>query len=407
MAVGLEAATLFAALAAAPTVYGATVAATTAEVGLEVAVARVDERFLSVTMDGHVFDGGDSMDFWKPASKLTRTLAGALSPAYIRFGGSSHSSLTYNMTEQALAPLPPLPPPAYPPPRPKVVMSKQQWVEINEFCAAAGWTNVFALNALLRVADVAGSRSGRWDSGPSSAAAGLLAFTHAQQPSWPAVVWELANEPDLFHYAYNISDHSVFPVPPKQLVADHAALRRLLATVAPPSSSPATAATQPLVVGPDVANAGSTGGARYWAEYFGNQSAAGGRGVDAATWHHYYGSSKTASLADTHSPAVLDKFIVQQLQMTASLLQHTRGSNRVPPPIWLGETSSFYGGGAANVSNRFGAGFVSDDAPAQSCEVGESDGTPGGACVVACWGSCAVAPSPRRRGSTSSAPQRG
>ena len=324
------------------------VAAATTEIVLGAAVAHVDERFLSVTMDSHVWDGGDAMDFWKPDSKLTRILAAALAPAYIRFGGNSHSTLSYNMTGTRLIPLPPMPPPAYQPPRPKTFMSKEQWIEINEFCAATGWTNVFALNALLRVAD--GSRSGRWDCGPTSAAAGLLAFTYTQ-PSWAPVVWELGNEPDLFHYVYNISDHSVFPVPPMKLAEDHASLRHLLARLAPSSS-----ATQPLVIGPDVANAGPTGGGKYWAEYFGNQSTVGGH-VDAATWHHYYGSSRTATLADTHSPLVLDKFIVQQQAMAVSLLQHSGSST--PPPIWLGETSSFYGGGAANVSDRFGAGFVS------------------------------------------------
>jgi heparanase 1 len=301
-------------------------AVTAAEVALSAPIAHVDERFLSVTLDGHVWDGGDTMNFWKPASKLTRVLATALAPAYIRFGGNSHSTLTYNMTNEALPSLPPLPPPAYEPPRPKTVMSKQQWIEINEFCAAVGWRNVFALNALLRVAKVGerAPRSGRWDDGPDSAAAGLVAFTNAQ-PDWAPVVWELANEPDLFHYAYNISDHSVFPVPPEQLAEDHASLRRLLARLDPASST----ASAPVVVGPDVANAGPTGGRKYWAEFFGNQSAAGppqARGhVDAATWHHYYGSSKTATLEDTHSPAVLDSFILQQKEMAVSkrvLLRH-------------------------------------------------------------------------------------
>eukprot|EP01043_Picozoa_sp_COSAG02_P050312 COSAG02_NODE_5158_length_4582_cov_15.877091_2_plen_365_part_00 len=318
-----------------------------AEIALGAPVGHVDERFLSVTMDGHVWDGGDAMDFWKPGSKLTRVLAAALAPAYIRFGGNSHSTLTYNMTEKPLPPLPPLPPPSYQPPRPKTSMTKRQWTEINDFCAAVGWTNVFALNALLRIAD--GSRSGRWDDGPTSAAASLLAFTYAQD--WAPVVWELANEPDLFHYAYNLTDHSVFPVSPLQLAKDHASLRSLLARLAPSS-----AATTPVVVGPDVANAGPTGGGKYWAEYFSNQSAVGGH-VDAATWHHYYGSSKTATLQDTHSPLVLDKFIVQQNEMAASLALHSGGSAHAPP-IWLGETSSFYGGGAANVSDRFGAGFT-------------------------------------------------
>jgi hypothetical protein len=176
------------------------------------AVAHVDSRFLSVTMDGHAFDGGADMPFWKPASPLTRLLASALAPAHIRFGGNSHSTLLYNMTGAPLPSLPPLPAPAYQPPSPRSVMSREQWVAINDFCAAVGWTNVFALNALLRVDDGKGGTSSRWDGDiHTSAAAGLLNFTfehQGQMGSWSDVVWEISNEPDLLHYSYNISDHA-------------------------------------------------------------------------------------------------------------------------------------------------------------------------------------------------------
>jgi len=122
---------------------------------------------------------------------------------------------------------------------------------------------------------------------------------------------------------------------------DHAALRALISELSP------TAAQEPLlIVGPDVANAGPSGGRKYFEEYFGNQtSLVKGRGVDAATWHHYYGSSKTATLADTHSPAVLDSFIAQQTAMSKALAERTgcSPSGRECPPIWLGESSSFYG----------------------------------------------------------------
>jgi hypothetical protein len=180
-------------------------------------------------------------------------LAAALQPAFIRFGGNSHSHLIYNMSAAPLPALPPLPPPAYQPPRPTTVMSAVQWDRINDFAAATNWTTVFALNALLRVKD--GTRSGRWD---TTAAASLLRHTFdvGRVQKWTPVVWELSNEPDLAHYAYNISDHSVFPVPPKQLVADHRVLRALLSELSPA----ATRQEDLLVVGPDVANAGSSGG---------------------------------------------------------------------------------------------------------------------------------------------------
>ena len=125
-------------------------------------------------MDGHTFDGGATMDFWRPASTLTRALAGALQPAFIRFGGSSHSKLEYNLTSSALAPLPALPAGTYQPPAPTTVMTADQWTGINEFCAATGWTTVFALNALLRVTDGAGGS--RFDSSASGDAAQLLRY---------------------------------------------------------------------------------------------------------------------------------------------------------------------------------------------------------------------------------------
>jgi hypothetical protein len=123
------------------------------------AVGQVDPAFLSVTMDGHTFDGGTEMPFWKPGSNLTRILAAELAPAYIRFGGNSHSHLTYNMTDKPLPPNPAPKPSLYPPPDPTECMSREQWDAILEFGRGTGWRVVFALNALMRVKDDAGMYS--------------------------------------------------------------------------------------------------------------------------------------------------------------------------------------------------------------------------------------------------------
>ena len=309
-------------------------------------VARVDERFLSFTLDGHTFDGGDTMPFWAPDSRLTRVLAGALAPAYLRFGGNSHSTLLYNVTDGPMTPLPPLTPPEYQPPAPKTLMSKAQWMRILAFGDSANISILFALNDLLRRDGPSGASV--WD---STAASELINATR----SHPSVSWELANEPDLFHYAFNISDHSIFPVSPEQLVEDHERLRELLGP-------------RGFVAGPDVANSGYSGGRRYWREFWGNVSRSGRRLhssgretsplLNAATWHHYYGNGKTATTADTHSARVLDSFITSQQAMATALRDASAEAHDAAPPIWLGETSSFYGGGAVNISDRFGAGFT-------------------------------------------------
>lgn len=220
-------------------------------------VARVDPAFLSVTLDGHTFDGGQAMPFWNPTSKRTLVLASALGPAFIRFGGNSHSKLIYNMTDSPLPPNPTPLPTKYVPPKPNTVMSRQQWDTINEFARQTGFRIVFALNVLLRMKDNSSnaldSSGGSWD---PTIAEPLLQYTHEnRKPGDNPVTWELGNEPDLFHYAYNVSNHSIFPVPPAQLLQDHHTLQQLLANIS--NGSPTAAG---LIAGPDVANAGPSGG---------------------------------------------------------------------------------------------------------------------------------------------------
>ncbi|KAM9143726.1 heparanase isoform 2-T2 [Pangshura tecta] len=79
----------------------------------------------------------------------------------------------------------------------------------------------------------------------------------------------------------------------------------------------------------------------------------GGKVIDSVTWHHYYINGRIATREDFLSPEVLDTFITA----VKDVLQIVDGT--VPgKKVWLGETSSAYGGGAPRLSNTYVAGFM-------------------------------------------------
>ncbi|XP_036194085.1 heparanase isoform X6 [Myotis myotis] len=79
----------------------------------------------------------------------------------------------------------------------------------------------------------------------------------------------------------------------------------------------------------------------------------GGEVIDSVTWHHYYLNGRTATKEDFLNPDVLDTFILP-VQKIFQVVEMTRPHKKV----WLGETSSAYGGGAPLLSDTFAAGFM-------------------------------------------------
>lgn len=68
----------------------------------------------------------------------------------------------------------------------------------------------------------------------------------------------------------------------------------------------------------------------------------------------YYINGRTARLEDMMSVDVLNS-LTEQL----SMLQDTvAAAGRKDDPLWLGETSSCWGGGAPHLSDRYVAGFM-------------------------------------------------
>ena len=75
--------------------------------------------------------------------------------------------------------------------------------------------------------------------------------------------------------------------------------------------------------------------------------------LDALTWHHYYLNGHTATLQD-----FLDVQPLDYLPRMFLTVQQFLKKKNISRPLWLGETSSAYGGGAHGLSDRYVGGFL-------------------------------------------------
>nr|7RG8_A Chain A, Heparanase 50 kDa subunit [Homo sapiens]8E07_A Chain A, Heparanase 50 kDa subunit [Homo sapiens]8E08_A Chain A, Heparanase 50 kDa subunit [Homo sapiens] len=189
------------------------------------------------------------------------------------------------------------------------------------FAKCSGLDLIFGLNALLRTSD------GQWN---SSNAQLLLDYCASKGYN---IDWELGNEPNSFRKKAGIFING------SQLGKDFIHLHKLLRK---------STFKNAKLYGPDVGQPrGKT------AKMLKSFLKAGGEVIDAVTWHHYYLNGRTATLEDFLNPDVLDTFI-SQVQKVLQVVESTRPGKKV----WLGETSSAYGGGAPGLSDTFAAGFM-------------------------------------------------
>ncbi|XP_036833380.1 heparanase isoform X4 [Oncorhynchus mykiss] len=79
----------------------------------------------------------------------------------------------------------------------------------------------------------------------------------------------------------------------------------------------------------------------------------GAEAIDACTWHHYYVNGRDTSLEDFLDPEVLNTLALKTHEVMETIELTSPGKK-----VWLGETSSAYGGGAKGLSDTFVAGFM-------------------------------------------------
>lgn len=314
----------------------------------------VNERFLSVAIDASLIAEEKFMNLLN--SPKLRTLAKALIPAFLRFGGTKqdfikfkpqgkylhvgdnrNSSLPYKDLCEKLE-LPPL----------LENKLKQEWVlqskillqeeargkfqkaKFSEyaidllytFANCSGLDLIFGLNALLRTSE------NSWD---STNAELLLKYCASRQY---AMSWELGNEPNSYEKKAGIR------VDGYQLGKDFVHLQQILQESSLYNSTG--------LYGPDVGQPRN-----HRKDLLTGFLEAGAEAITACTWHHYYVNGRGASLEDFLDPVVLDSLATKINEVFKTVESVSPGKK-----VWLGETSSAYGGGAVGLSDTFAAGFM-------------------------------------------------
>uniref|UniRef100_A0A8C2XTG6 Heparanase n=1 Tax=Cyclopterus lumpus TaxID=8103 RepID=A0A8C2XTG6_CYCLU len=312
------------------------------KVDLSVAIRRVDRRFLSVTIDASLAAEERFMSLL--SSPKVRTLAKALSPSFLRFGGTRQDFMVFTpqgvRQDSGYPSCDRLQLPVWPEDQLKKDWTRQQLTLMREdlqgkyrrvqyteytvdllhsFTRCSGMDLIFGLNALLRTAN------NTWN---SSNAAALLRYCESRRYH---MSWELGNEPNSYEKKAGIR------VDGNQLGRDFTRLRAMM--------SRSKSYRHAGLFGPDVGQPRD-----HRADLLEGFLQTGAEAVDACTWHHYYVNGRDASLEDFLDPEVLDTLAFK----TKEVLELVSPEK----PVWLGETSSAYGGGAAGLSDTFAAGFM-------------------------------------------------
>ncbi|KAK2872596.1 hypothetical protein Q8A67_022493 [Cirrhinus molitorella] len=314
---------------------------------------RVDERFLSVAIDASLIAEEKFMNLLN--SPKLRTLAKALIPAFLRFGGTKQDFMKFNPRGRYFQArdnssgavlgklcerleLPPL----------LENRLKQEWVlhsktllqeelegkckktQFSEyavdllyaFANCSGLDLIFGLNALLRTSE------NTWDSANAEL---LLKYCESKEY---IMSWELGNEPNSYEKKAGIR------VDGYQLGQDFVHLHQIL--------QESTLYHSTGLYGPDVSQPRD-----HRKDLLTGFLETGAKAITACTWHHYYVNGRDTSLEDFLDPEVLDT-LATKINEVLEIVESVSPGKKV----WLGETSSAYGGGAVGLSDTFVAGFM-------------------------------------------------
>ncbi|XP_033119421.1 heparanase-like isoform X2 [Anneissia japonica] len=293
-------------------------------VSTDQAINVVSDRFISVAISS-----GEIKKHWNNgklnvSSTQLQTLSSSLHPMYLRLGGTNADFLLYKDTILE----------SHKPRKTfkNYTMTDTDWDDINQFCRKVGSQPIFDVNVLLR-------NGSDWD---DSNFRKILSYNSKQGYQ---VYWELGNEPNHF----GSGKVTNMTISGKQLALDYRNLRSLLDSF---DYYRHNFIMGPSVTRPRIKTASyiTQTSLKYLTDFYKH---GGGDAINVSTWHQYYVDGRIATEDNFTDPDILDYLKTQIKGIKEIVYKYKPGSR-----IWLGETSSAYGGGADGLSNAYIAGFM-------------------------------------------------
>jgi len=292
-------------------------------------IAEVDARFQSYNIEMVEVTGGQ---FWRPytpgtppgqpdqelyayrppidlANARLRKLASALSPAYVRISGTWANGTYFAKSEVA---------PSEPPMGFSSVLSRARWRAVIDFARAAGARIVTSFAVSPGTRDHAGS----WTTDQANS---LLIFTRSLQASIAAA--EFMNEPNLAAQNGAPAGYDA-----KAYARDFAIFRKFIAKASPKTLTVGPGSTGEAAPGPVSGMATS------------NLLAAGTRGVEVFSYHHYATLSQRCGGHDTAENILSDEWL-SRTDRALAFYRALRDRFEPNKPLWLTETANAACGG--------------------------------------------------------------